>query len=462
MRNPKNKCLTFVILFITISIFASITLFANIEKTPFHGDESGWISSGYYFTDLLLKGNFQRQKWECPQCSAWGSSLNPHLGQWAIGIYLKAIAPQEEETFFKFYDFKASLEENEKEGKIPPRPILLHARSISAVFGVLCVLLMFVIGYYSNNLWVGGIAAILLLFNQLFIGLCTQAMTDVYYNFFLLCGCLAGIYLHERSRVRDILFASCAYGCLAGLASSVKITGLLIGALHFALIILCKKITCKLEMKNAIRYLAVFSISALVIIYLLNPYFWLSFREMNGGEIVEEVKAFYQDAKEGKIQKENIQNIRKQYPQLINLSSILEFPYMFIRWKSFMDLQQSEFKSASWQGNRLRTFHERLFMEFSTFPLEWCFLCIGIFFYGWKTVNAFRNRQLVKSVIPFLYFMVNYVFILVLLKLNWGRYYLPTIIAGKIIVATVICEAGTLIYAKFFIRNSSLNFLKFR
>lgn len=442
MKNiTKSKVIPIIFFFALFSV-AGVNLFTYIEKTPKHYDEPGWVSSANYYTNLLLQGDFQQQKWECTQCFNWGS-INPHLGQWIMGAFLKVHAQQEEPVFFKFYQYQLSMDENIKQGFFPPPRILSDARSISAVFGVLCGLLIFSIGYFSNNKWVGGIAALLLLDNQLFITLSTQAMTDVYYNFFLLCACLSSLFLLQRCQGRNNLLVSGIYGCFVGLACSVKITGLLLAGLHFVLIILYIKMTCRLPMKNAIQYLAAFLFSALMVIYLLNPYFWPAFREIRGGQVIKEVKTIYKEVKSGEIKNENMQ---EKYPQLSNLSHPLEFPYMFVRWNNLME-QQINHDPKGWKEHRLKLNCNNLFIAFSTFPLEWCFLCIGLFFYGRNIVNAFYNKELIESFSPFLYFLVNYVFILMFMKLNWDRYYLPTIIASKLIVAAGIYETYTLIHA---------------
>jgi 4-amino-4-deoxy-L-arabinose transferase-like glycosyltransferase len=448
MGNRKNsKLLVSIILSISIALLAGLTLFKNIEKTKFMEDESGWISSGYYYSNLLLRGNFKWQQWKCEwrQCGTFNSSYNPHLGQWMIGIPLKIFAAKKEREFFGLYNYEKSLEGNIKEGKIPPWPILLRARSVSAVIGILCCFLIFAIGYYSNNLWIGSVAAILLIFNKLFIVFSTQAMTDIPYNFFLLCACLTSIFLLRQSRLRYILAVSFLYGGIIGLASSVKITGLLVGGLYLFAVILYKKFVCDMKVKDAIECLATFAISALSIIYLLNPYFWPSLKEISIGETIQEVAA-YSKEKPSERQGKEIQNTLNEYPQLSNFSRVLEFPLMFPRWKRLMDEQLIENKSAQWGENRLSTFHETFFGKSSTFPKESYFLVLGIILLGRKLINSLYTKTLSESAVPLLYFGVNYVFILLFMRINWDRYYLPTVIASKIIVAAGICEGCRLIW----------------
>jgi hypothetical protein len=101
---------------------------------------------------------------------------------------------------------------------------------------------------------------------------------------------------------------------------------------------------------------------------------------------------------------------------------------------------QKRMKSASWEGNRFQSFHQRLLVRYSSFPLEWIFLVIGIALYCIWSSTSWRNKEITYSVIPLLYFLINYTFILTFMQVNWSRYYLPTIIASKLVIAAGICE----------------------
>jgi 4-amino-4-deoxy-L-arabinose transferase-like glycosyltransferase len=442
ISNDK-KLIVSIILCISIALLASSTLFKNVEKTKFNGDESGWISSGYYFSNLLLEGDFEWQQWwKTPKGGEGFSSwFQLHLGQWVIGIPMKVLAENGEQEYSGFYHFDKTLEKNKQEGRVPPKLVLLRARNISVVIGTLCCLLIFAIGYYSNNLWIGSIAAILLIFNKLFITLSTQAMTDIPYNFFLLSACLVSIFLLRQSQLRYILLSALLYGGLVGLASSVKITGVLVGSLYFFLIILYKIFVSNLNVKDAMKCLATFSVSALFVIYLLNPYFWPSFKEVSVRETTQKVAIY---SKEG--QRSEISKTSGEYPHLSNFSRALEFPRMFGRWRKQLAIQLQEDKAAQWGENRLRTFHETFLRESSSFPGEIYILVLGIIILGSKLVNSIYNKELSERAVPFLYFGVNYVFILLFMSINYGRYYLPTVIVSKIIVATAIYEIARLIW----------------
>ncbi|MFZ1404248.1 MAG: hypothetical protein WAW03_14235, partial [Anaerolineae bacterium] len=44
----------FVVGLLAVALLATVVLYRQALLTPFDGDETGWISSGVYYTDLLL------------------------------------------------------------------------------------------------------------------------------------------------------------------------------------------------------------------------------------------------------------------------------------------------------------------------------------------------------------------------------------------------------------------------
>lgn len=231
----SNRSTILIILAVFIPLLSAAVLLSYREKTVFQGDEPGWISSGLYYADLLFKGDFEWTKWHQEGLGPWGP-MNPHLGKLVIGVPLRLHFP--DQSFSHLYDFNKTYKENEKEGNIPPRKILLFSRAVSAVLGGLCCLLVFLIGVKCCNLWVGTIAAVLLLGNPLFFTFSTQAMTDISYNFFMISVALFGFRLLQNTAKRPLLYGSLLLGILSGLACSVKITGIIIGGLFFVTLLL--------------------------------------------------------------------------------------------------------------------------------------------------------------------------------------------------------------------------------
>ena len=87
-RSFSKPSVRFSALALVVALISAFVLFSRVDKTEFHSDESGWISAGRYYTDLLWRCDFEWEKWECEACDGWGS-LNMQLGKWLIGIPLE-------------------------------------------------------------------------------------------------------------------------------------------------------------------------------------------------------------------------------------------------------------------------------------------------------------------------------------------------------------------------------------
>jgi 4-amino-4-deoxy-L-arabinose transferase-like glycosyltransferase len=417
----------FAIVASLVCIAAGATIFPRIDETPFHGDESGWISSAYHYTDLLLTRDTTLSKWECQECSTWGS-LNLHLGQWLIGLPLVADPGLRGRRFSRYYDFDLSFEDNVAQGRVPPRDILSRARRAVAVVGVLCCLVVFAIGYLAYGLLVGVLAAGLVLSNQLFITYATRAMTDVHYSFFLLSLCLAMMLL-ARSRKAPSAWRAIRVGAIAGvlvgLATSVKVTAIVIGGVVFV------AATYAIAERRA-RPLAMvtFLASALIVIYGLNPFFWIDSKDLRPQPLVQEIRLLAHDLRTSSLQIES-----DRFPQL---SSLGKFPAIFVRWDRLMNNQLEARPERGWQGHRLGMLHEALLIRYSSVPAGWLFLGIGVCLsaaYARRRAQTALGRPAVSDALPLLYLLANYGFIVAFMKLNFERYYLPTVIAIQLFVA---------------------------
>ncbi|MGA8599738.1 MAG: hypothetical protein WB676_33860 [Bryobacteraceae bacterium] len=71
-----------------VGVVSALVIFRKINRSPFCGDESGWIAAGYYYTDLLGKGDFEWKKWVRGACGGFGR-MNLQLCKVLIGIPLQ-------------------------------------------------------------------------------------------------------------------------------------------------------------------------------------------------------------------------------------------------------------------------------------------------------------------------------------------------------------------------------------
>src|SRR5271156_4050838 len=166
----RSKWILFAALGLLVCVVRALVIFPRVAKTEFSADEPGWISSGYYYTTLAQKRDFDWDKWFCRDCQGFGR-LNLHVGEYLFGIPMKIEKDSASPAFFGFYDVERSYEDNFRAGAIPPRAILIQARQIAAFFGVLCCLTIFAIGFWAYNPWVGLMASGLLLSNSVFLKL---------------------------------------------------------------------------------------------------------------------------------------------------------------------------------------------------------------------------------------------------------------------------------------------------
>lgn len=436
--NGPLKSKATVILAVLIPLLATAVLLNSREKTKFDGDESGWISSGYYYSDLLLKGDFEWEKWNTQKLGPWGP-MNPHLGKWIIGVPLGLHFPHPH--FLGLYDIHDTYQANQRAGNVPPPEMLAFSRAEMAILGGLCCLLIFLIGCQAYNLWVG-IAVFLLLGNHLFFTFSTLAMTDIAYNFFLIGLGWCGLGLLRAISPQKMILGSLGAGAISGLACSVKLTGIAIGALFFVAVLCYKKALSREKWRIFPQFL-IFSLSSLAVVYALNPLFWPDFKAKSGIRSTAESGSFAKEKPTdlGRATSAEGFGLEPPFPQLGSLSRVFLFPQQILRWSSFLE-SQKDLPHAGWDGSRVKNIHLALFKRQSTFFGEGLFLLLGIILCSRKIYFSIRTGALSLSSIPLMLFLGNYLFVLVFMTINWNRYYLPTVIASKLVIAIGIFEVG--------------------
>jgi len=405
----------------------------SIRSTPFDGDESRWIASSFRYANLLLAGDLSSEKWECPDCGPWGG-LSPHLGHVLIGLPLKAYSTWRlgGQEFTGLYQFSEPLSVNQANGAIPPEPIWLFARNASAVFGVLTCAAAFVVGFRTLGVAGGWIFVGLLLANRLFVASVTRAMTDVHYNLFLLCFLLAAVWFLASPRAPR--WSSLACGLCAGLACSVKITGLAISGVTYCGLVAYLCVLRRFRITTALGHVALFSVAALVTIYSLNPLFWPSLSNVQAGTVWQESLRLGAGWRDGRISCEEPLIVAS--PQLAALARPLRFPCLFVRWSRFIDTQAREYPWVT--DNRPRDLSRYLAFLQANGSVLWLLVPVGLAYCMAATWRAFREKRTSVLIAPLVYFAVNYLFILVFLKLNWDRYYVPSVVAGTLATAAVL------------------------
>ncbi|MBN2685915.1 MAG: hypothetical protein JXR40_11600 [Pontiellaceae bacterium] len=433
------------LLALLVGVGAMFYLIKSRDKAPFHVDETCWISSSLYYSDLLLEGDWQWEHWENETLASWGA-MNPQVGKWIIGVPLRAHFPERE--YFKMYNFEISDAENAAAGNIPPDDLLNYARAISAIVGGLCCLIVFIFCSQWLNAWVGVGAVLLLLGNETFFNHATRVMTDISYNLFLACVGLGGGFLLTANSKKARKYGCIAVGLLIGLACAVKVTGILVGGLYIAGVFAYRALVEK-RWKGVIRSLVLCGCSALIMAHVLNPYYWINPGEINFPAMGREIATAPGDIKEF-IDTEGsytVTEVDAAYPQLMNLAHPFLLPYQFIQWKFIMDYMK-RLPSTSWGKSRWITFHSMLFSDLATFPLEFPFFVIGFSACLRRVRMAWQAHRVSPFAVPLLFFLANYLFILLFMSLNWDRYYLGTLLATRMLVAYGVYVAGIFLSQK--------------
>lgn len=403
---------------VLVLVVSSGVLFRAVPTTSFHGDESGWITSGYYYTRLLLSGDTELRRWEGRSCASWGS-LNMNLGKWLFGFPLLLQPSRERPEFRAFYDFNVSLEENRARGRVPPAETLAVARRVSAVFGVLCCLALFALGTAAMNEWAGLLAAGLTLSHRLFVVSVTRAMTDSAYLFFLLGLAFLAVLFCRAERRGEVLKYSLGCGIFAGLACSIKITGLPLGAAVFGGCCLYRVVKGTLKVRVAAAGAGLALAAALLVVYALNPYFWPIVAPREVPRTTTSGSLPSAGTRSGP-----------------DWNSYRRFPRLFGKWKRYMEGQRAAGQSR-WTGDRRIELHRSLLVRHGGVPWEGILLPLALLF---TLIRALRGRpgEPVAWWPVFWFCAANYLLILLFLVHNWDRYYLPTVVAGRWVLAVVV------------------------
>lgn len=449
-RTTTTRCIQAILLVWMLALFISRShdMAQSLPADWSGGDEQLWIASGYYYSNLLLHGDFTRKKWDGTISMRGMGSLNMHLGKLLVGLPLVAWGGHQS---IGYYTCTLPLDENLRLGNVPAVSALRFARGMTTLWSVLCCLIIFIICLSCTNAWGGLLAVALLVTNEWFIEFGSSATVDIHYNAFLLCCCAAGYGLLTATGRASLLRAAAVMGIAAGCADSIKITGLMLASTFFIALAVYRGHGTG-GAKKILVPVATFVLTALSVIYLLNPCFWPEWRglhEPGTGRVGSaEVPAPAQPGSP----------TRMKSTPLTHGFRPLGLPVMYLRWNEGMALQAMRYEE-DWGGERLkyRTFHRRLLLGWSSFRLEWVFLLIGIASCLRGIGVSYRQGILSRRAVPLAYFGVNYLFILFFMKLNWDRYYLPTILAGipLVVIGIVsIATAARMQFATLLNRNS--------
>ncbi len=437
--HPATRIAFRIICMIVVAVTSYMALRGRIAEIPYHHDEAGWISSSFYYSTLWGSGDrsFERWAYIAPGLTgyAWGY-LQTHLGQFMLGAPLtyQMVHDDEVDPFFGFYSYMHTLEENRLHGAFPSSGTLLGARHINVLYWTLCIVLMFLLASAVANEFAGVVAVAILLLSDSFMDGATRAMIDAPNGIFYLGIGFSAVAVARANSMRTFLGASTLFGLFCGLACSVKVTGLVFGMGFLLVLYLVGIALAKFPARRCIAGVMLAGISALFVVYALNPLFCPSVEAFSASALKQEVVEI---SGRPPIWKDDPHYPAMKYEQLANLSRVLEFPLLYPRWHHFLELSKA---GRAWGESRLETFHSHLFIEFAAFPFQWVLVVLGVVFGVGRLIQSARERTLHVRAVPFLYFAANYGFILLLMKHNWDRYYYTTVVAACLLAGICASE----------------------
>lgn len=375
---------------IIIAVFgiAVYRLFTGFDDVPFHGDEAGWTTAGYYYYQLMfIDHDLSPAKWSKRELWEFGLLSLP-AGKYIIGFAMHLALPRG--NYFYSYDFAKTENENRERGNIPPPDVLRPARIMSALATVITYVGLFVICMHVWNWMVGAATVALLAFNPLFSLFAQRAMTDSYLILFLVLAALCCVVLSRMDLRKPAIFLvlSGFLGIVCGLCGSVKLNGLLklvCAAFTLACIIITKK-------SRRVKDFGLVSSAGIVIVVLA------------GAMMIALNPLFYTSSPSGLYDR---------------------FQYLVGKWAELLTFQQHSFPAQAIAGFPTVALM-RLAQEYLS-PLLTIALLLGATRTVYQFVRARRSQAKTSLIVFTGTAAIISVAVLAWIPLDWDRYYLPVV-----------------------------------
>lgn len=249
-----------------ILLIASLLRFGGIYPghNRWHSDESIIYSSAL---NMVINNNLDPERYDYPALAAeinyvffkfvfiplrWGEYFMEHLSQIMDGIVHLPIAPLEARRTFYTYIVGSQW--------VNP---MYWGRIVTALMGVGCVGLLYLLGKELLNERVGLISALLLTFNFKHVMNSHIVLPDIYNSFFLLVSLIFTLRLSKDSSKQNFILA----GIFAGLSFSAKYQIFAIITLIFVIL-----------WKKYFRPMAILCMLHIPLMFLItNPYFFINY-----------------------------------------------------------------------------------------------------------------------------------------------------------------------------------------
>jgi hypothetical protein len=168
---------------VLVAALCLVALGYCLERTktaPFHIDEAHKIAETYYYDLLFVQHDFAPSHWGAD----FYARTNPPVAKYIMGAYLAARGCMVRDLSLQ-EAFERDWANPRLLSKQVPRSVLLHARAVSALFGVLTLLMIYISGRLSGSRAAGVVGATLLAGNPLFRYHASVALSDCILMFFM-------------------------------------------------------------------------------------------------------------------------------------------------------------------------------------------------------------------------------------------------------------------------------------
>jgi beta-glucosidase-like glycosyl hydrolase/4-amino-4-deoxy-L-arabinose transferase-like glycosyltransferase len=433
MRRPKFK--TIIKLIFTLALF--VYLFSGLiglKHDYFHEDEYVFVKRGS-FLNLYLKGDFSNPAWkefasyDVPKLAEYiyGATLvssgHPDVDKYLQEVdFIEAKEESEGKTWWQKYAFK-DLEEVPLEIREKAAPILT-ARNASVILGMGVFILIILIGV-SLGRWLEGLVASFLLYNNfLSQQVLVKAMGDTPLFFFLLLHLYLSILLVKKINKKKTVSLPLIIvnGIISGLAVSVKLNGG-ISLIYFFLLLgfvyLFSRRIDKKEKKKLLLGIFLNGLVSFMVFYFLNPFIW--------GKPIKN-SLFMLEHRRGvfKGQQQSSPGLA-----LKNIGQRLTAVY-----NNFFG------QKAYYRNFSIKAFKKKI-------PVDFLLLISGLLIFIRKTIKIFKRKTENANFLDFtvfLWLVCTGASVILLVPIDWDRYYSPLVVVLTLIEAKVIAAILNYLY----------------
>jgi 4-amino-4-deoxy-L-arabinose transferase-like glycosyltransferase len=387
----------------------------SIDDVDFHGDESHWISSSYYFEEFV-NWNIHSQVWN----ESFWTLTQPPLTRYIIGIG-RSIGGYGVSSLNKPWNFGVDADTNTRQGAKPDTGLLWWSRFPMALLSTIGIFILFtLIIDYKGRIAAYTLISLVVLNPSLVMHL-TRAMSEGPLLFAVTIVMLAGVqairnwqraasnkYNSFKSLARSLLWFL-LLGLSCGIAGTIKLSGLVLTFAGLSLLILAA-----LTHNSAISKTTLFAFITIELIFVptvsvltfiaLNPYLYSS-------PMGKTIRMIHQRREEMRLQ--------QLYSPKQNLA-LEKVP------------------------NRIKIISQRIFEDYAGMHFSAAYyINLSLFFFGLFLLIRDTGLWLRKSIDPCIstvIFMVSITMAIPALftPLDWDRYYLFPIVFSTICISIAI------------------------